>query len=128
MLYPTVTFKPEDRDQDGLYAIPPGTIHIFPFEVPFMGQQLITMRHYMPGSQDWSITAWFTKKPLDGTLFPNLDNWDDFRLATVDREYPIWAAGSDAESEVYLEPGHTYYLNLRNLQNRPNGYFLNFSF
>lgn len=128
MLYPTITFEPNDRDPDGMYAIPSGTVHVFPFQVPVMGQQLITMRHHFPSAQDWSISAWFTKKPLDGTLFPNLDNWDDFRMSTDDREYPIWAEGSPEESEVYLPPLTTYYLNVKNLQNRDNGYILTFSF
>lgn len=131
-LYPTTFFEPVDRDQDGLYRIESGNVHIFPFQIPFMGEQVITMEQMMPGSQDWSINVWFTYQPYDGTIFRNIDNWDDFRMSPVSTTFSVWDEGVEPsliqDGSQTLAPGVTYYLNIRNLQNQTNGYRLLFSF
>lgn len=129
MLYPTTVFAEEDRDPDGLYQIGSGHQHIFPFTVPFMGRQTILMKHALVNSQDFSISVWFSEAPGDKVIFSMDDSWDIFTLSRGERSFDIWSHGDAPTPESkQLDPGKTYYVNLHNLQNRPNGYQLTFSF
>lgn len=127
MLYPTFTFEPADRDQDGYYMIGASHLHVFPFTVPFLGLQQIKIAHVMPGSQDWSIDYYVSDQPNGPAFFTEENATGHNRVSRMESTLNIWSSGADEGEQNYVDPSKTYYLMVRNLQNQNNGYKLLFS-
>lgn len=126
MLYPTITYESADRDQDGLYPIDPNNLHLFPFNVPYMGLQRITLQHNFPNSEDWSISAAFVNdrdEPVSvfgaGIFEMKLDRGQQ----TID----LWGEGGGPDGALEVDPTQNYVLKVFNMQNKANGYLLTFS-
>jgi hypothetical protein len=129
MLPPGVYIIPiEDRDPDHYYMVGPGQTMIFPFIVPAFSSILIETIHVLDNSQDWSLSAWFSSKPLDDMEFARDDSLNEHKLTRVQRGYEIWdkLILTENDTRIGLMPG-TYYLNIKNLQNRNNTYKAQFS-
>ena len=122
------TIPIEDRDPDHYYMIMAGQTMIFPFVVPMFSSISIETVHVLENSQDWSISAWFSDKPLDYVEFERNDKFNEHKLMRVQRLYEIWDQLILPENDprLGLMPG-TYYLNIKNLQNRPNTFKAAFS-
>ena len=126
MLYPTTTILPEDRDVDGMYPIEPGCLHIFPFTAPYFGKQTITLKHAYPNSQDWSIGVSCVDS-LDMPVIIKGVDINEFNIDRSDTVLEIWG-GTEDPTAISVDPTRTYYLRVLNMQNRPNGYQLTFSY
>ena len=126
MLYPTTTFQPADRDLDGLYPIDPNNLQLFPFTVPYLGLQQITLQHNFPNSEDWSISVTFTNdrdEPID--VFGN--GMFEAKLDRGQQIIQLWGEGGGPEGAIELDPTQNYILKVFNMQNKANGYLLTFS-
>ncbi len=128
MIYPTTTIAVEDRDQDGMYPIDPGNLHIFPFQVPYAGAQTITLQHAMPNSQDWSVSVSVVVGANDTPVALSAPNNNEFNLDRTAIDLVLWAEGAGPEGSIQLDPSKQYYLKVLNLQSKPNGYIASFSF
>lgn len=115
----------EDRDQDGMYMLNSGCTHVFPFRVALMGKTSLMFNHTMIGTQDHSVKAWFSRSPLDNTVFP--DNVGFFGIDRAEQVYEI-------SDDLSVDPGilvypssEILYINVKNMQNSMNGYTLTFT-
>ncbi len=126
----TFIIEIEDRDPDEYYMIYPGQTIIFPFKIPMFSSQTIQHLHVLENSQDWSLACWFSEKPLDRMLFERIDNWNEHKLQRIIREFEIWdeLVAEPPHTKVALNSHQTYYVNIRNLQNKANTFKLSFSF
>jgi len=122
--FTTTTFEPEAQDSFGQYAIQPGSIHVFPFQIPMFGAMEIGHAHILPSTQDFSIDGWVSDAPLDGRRYGH------FKLMRRRTEivYHCSFMKTDVEDPRYfLESGKTFYVNIKNLANQRNAYELTFS-
>jgi hypothetical protein len=126
MLYPTTTIQPAERDQDGMYPINACSEHLFPFTVPYMGKQTITLKHNYPRAQDWSISVSFLNQRFEPVTVVGEATFE-FNLDRSTQTLDLWGEGSGVEGAVELDPTKTYYVKVLNMQNQPNGYLLTFS-
>lgn len=125
MLYPTTTIQPEDRDVDGMYPIASGSMHVFPFRVPYLGKLTLTMKHAFPNSQDWSISVTCLDRLDQPVVF--YTTMYEFNLDRAEVVIELQAQGAGFEGLPEFDPTYDYYLTVLNMQNRPNGYQLTFS-
>jgi hypothetical protein len=126
MLYPTTIYQPLMRDQDGLYPIDPNNEHRFPFNVPYMGLQRITLQHNFPNAEDWTISVSF----LNGRDEPVSvfgTNSFEFKLDRGQQVIDLWGEGGGPEGAIEMDPTQNYVLKVFNCQNKANGYLLTFS-
>ena len=116
----------ESRDSFGQYIIGPGETHVFPFTFEFLGGLTIQSRHIQLNSQDFSLDLWVSGSPLDDLLLTRglghikLSRVHDDRLIRDELLKP-----SPDHEGLYLPSGITYYVNVKNLENRQNAYELN---
>lgn len=118
------TIPMDQQDSFGQYVIPPGHIHVFPFEISMFSSVTLEMTHIFPNSQDFSIVAWITEKPLDGlVLNQQVGHFKLIRRQTVFEIHDAFLKQED-DDRLFLQSGRTYYVNVKNLQNRQNAYEL----
>lgn len=118
-------FGPEDRDSFGQYEIPPNNIHIFSFAVPMFGSVTLQTSHILPNSQDFSIDLWISSEPLDGLVLRS--GLGHYALIRRQREIIIYdelLKSNDEDSRFFLPSETTFFINMKNLQNRKNAYEL----
>lgn len=118
-----------DRDPDHYYMIMPGQTLVFPFKIPMLGSHTIEHVHVLDEAQDWTISCWFSEKPLDNVLFERVDHWNEHKLGRVTRKFELWdeLVLSEDDTRIGLSAFPVYYVNIRNLQNRINTFKLVFS-
>jgi hypothetical protein len=118
-------FQPEDRDNWGQYQILSGQTHVFAFTVPINGTVNIGVSHILPNSQDYSLDVWISEEPLDGLVLQN--GFGHYKPTRRLREFLINDMFTEmrGDDKMFLIPARTYYVNVKNLQNRVNGYELN---
>lgn len=126
---PEITvMKPAQRDSYGQYQILAGHTHVFEFQVPMFGSLNLKIAHLMPNSQDFSLDFWVSDQPLDGLQLER--GFGHFRAKRRADQFTIHdsylRAGEDDE-RMFLDSHKTYYVNVKNLQNRVNAYELDFS-
>jgi hypothetical protein len=122
-----LTILPAERDNYGQYAIAAGQTTIFPFAIPMFGSLQLTIAHLLPSSQDFSIDIWISDAPLDGLLLR--DGFGHIKANRRAEHYTIYDAflkRGDDDDRLFLPSGKSYYLNVKNLQNRHNTFQLDF--
>lgn len=119
------TFQPDQRDSFGQYVILPGHIHIFPFTVPMFGKVSLELTHILTNSQDFSICAWVSERPLDRmVLQQGIGHFKLIRRQTIFEINDQFLKQGDDDHRLFLESGRTFYVNVKDLQNRQNAYEL----
>ena len=118
-------FKPADRDNWGQYQILSGQTHVFEFQVPINGSVTVGVAHILPNSQDYSLDVWVSEEPLDGLVLQQ--GFGHYKPIRRVREFQIYDMFTEmrGDDKMFLIPARTYYVNVKNLQNRMNGYELN---
>lgn len=114
---------PEDRDQDGLYVIDSGIIHVHRFMIPLLGSITIELQHGV-GGQDHSVHVWLGYQPLNDVIDK------PFGREALDREpltYELFDSINAPAGVASLPSGRVIYLNVLNCQNSRNNYKLVFS-
>lgn len=118
------TIPMDQQDSFGQYQILPGHIHVFPFQIPMFGSIKLEMTHIYPNSQDFSICTWITEEPLDGmVLQQGVGHFKLIRRQSIFEIYDSFLEGED-DDRLFLKSGRTYYVNVKDLQNRQNAYEL----
>lgn len=113
------------REQDYYYNIDPGWTYIFEFNIKELSRTLIDIGHFFENSQDYSISCWFSRKPLDDVMFMDKDDMSIFSIARNQlRKFSFSDIIVCEENEVCLNSSFTYYLNIKNLQNKLNQFYL----
>lgn len=124
----TYLIEGEYIDPDGLYQIGPGNTFIFKFRVEPFGKTTINLSHKLNNTQDMTLNAWFSKKPLVEPLFSGNPALNNFKLVRRRQTFEFWDelvyAGDD--TKILLDAGRDYYINIKNLQNSNNGFKLTF--
>ena len=125
---PEITIiKPEERDSYGQYRILPGHTNIFEFSVPMFGSLEVKIAHILPNSQDFSIDCWISETPLDGlVLGQGFGHHKAHRRADKFEFYDSYLRADEDDPRLFLDSFRTYYMNVKNLQNRINAYELDF--
>lgn len=114
----------DQQDSFGQYVILPGHIHVFSFQIPMFGSVKLEMTHIFPNSQDFSICAWITEEPLDGmVLQQGVGHFKLIRRQSLFEIHDEFLKGKD-DDRLFLKSGRTYYVNVKDLQNRQNAYEL----
>lgn len=118
-------FSPDERDSFGQYQILPGNTHVFSFQVAMNGSVNIQLAHILPNSQDNSIVSWISEQPLDGQVLKV--GFGHHRLSRRMTEFTIYDMFTEMrdDTRMFLIPLQTYYVNVKNTQNRTNAYELN---
>jgi hypothetical protein len=119
-------FSPDDRDWDGYYGIAGGNTHCFAFTVPEGTKVDITMIHNDLTAQDHSLRCWFSDGANGAVWFSGDDTMDVFPMPRVFRSIPIWDLALDKPTHA-LDATRTWYLMVKNLQNKENRYQLEFN-
>jgi hypothetical protein len=117
----------DQRDPYGQYAILPGHTHVFELRVPMFGSVELTVAHILPNSQDFSIDVWISEEPLDGlVLNPGFGHHRAKRRADKFMIHDSFLKVDREDDRLFLDSHKTYYVNVKNLQNRKNAYQLDF--
>lgn len=120
-------FSPEQRDSYGQYQILAGHTHVFEFRVPMFGQITLGVAHILPNSQDFSIDFWVSEKPLDSLVLEHgFGHHRAKRRADRFTIFDSYLKAGDEDERMFLDSHKTYYVNVKNLQNRTNAYELDF--
>lgn len=114
---------PEERDPYGQYSIQNGYTHVLPFTIPLLGRVEFILAHILPNSQDFSLDMWITTKPLDGLVLQvGFGHFKPLRRADKYVIYDQFLKTDKDDPRLFLESGKTYYMNVKDLQNRKNAY------
>lgn len=108
-------------DPNGYYSLKPGETLIFPW-IHFDTTE-ISLVNTMENSQDFSIQAWLSRKPLDGVLFPFISYMNYIQVPSNGRSITITSKKGD---DLFLESGD-YFLNVKNMDNEANSFRVLFS-
>ena len=120
-------YTPDQRDSFGQYSISAGATHVFPFNVPMLGCLKISTAHIFPNSQDFSIDMWVTSQPLDGiAMYYGINHTKASRRTTEYLVYDQLLMTDETDERLFLASNQTFYVNVKNLQNRINAYELTF--
>ena len=122
-LLPDTAFIINDQSIDGRYVINANITNIHPIIINNDEILHIAILHELLSAQDLSIQAWFSDLPLGQFLFTRDENLELFNFHRLPRIIELGGINTDAS--VKLEAG-LYFMNVKNLQNRINGYKLNF--
>ena len=123
--YNVNTIEPDQRDSFGQYMIQPNTVTIFPFSIPLLQGLKLSAVHIYPNSQDFSIDMWITSQPLDGLqLFHGFNHFKPSRRTTEFLIFDSFLKKDQYDHRLFLPSGQTFYLNVKNLQNRINAFQL----
>jgi hypothetical protein len=117
----------------GYYSIDASMKYVLPFEC-VLGEKLVfTAAHSnFFKNQNWSMRFWISKIK-DGVSITqepqaNLAYVNPLKLPVNFGVYDVtWYTQPTRDQEVWLAPvapAITYYLNIQNLENRPNGFYL----
>lgn len=118
----------DQRDSYGQYRILPGHTNVFEFSIPMLGSLEIRIAHIFPNSQDFSIDLWISERPLDGlVLEQGFGHHAANRRADKFEIFDILLKANDEDRRLFLDSSKTYYMNVKNLQNKANAYELDFS-
>lgn len=133
-------FSINDRKEDYMYDIESTRKYVFEFLIPIDGENQITCVCSDLGSQDLSLSMWFSVLPLGDMLFYNIDPYiapygvpkmymfDNVRFPTPNNSISIYDGCSEKFQEKYLKlPPGKYYLNIENKQQRRNQFRLTFT-
>lgn len=133
-------FAINERTEDFMYDIESTRYYVFEFLIPIGGENQITCVATDLGSQDLSLSMWFSKEPLGEMLFYNIDPYiapygvpkmymyDNAKFPTPNNSISIYDSGSLKFSNEYLKiPAGKYYLNIQNKQQRRNQFRLTFT-
>lgn len=124
-LYQITNYSPNQRDTFGQYEILPGHVHVFSFSIPLLGSIDIEAAHILPNSQDFSIDLWISSDPLDGLLLgQDIGHFALIRRQTQFQIYDEFLKTGDEDQRLFLSSGRTFFINIKNLQNRKNAYEL----
>jgi hypothetical protein len=123
-----VLFNRPDRSKDDRYAIPGGVNHVFSFQILPRKHSNITLAltQLEPPTQQFSVHAWLSRRPLDKILFENNPAMNPIKLTLVPKSIIIWDVQmTDLDpGALTLDPMLTYYVNVRNMQSGQNAYKL----
>lgn len=124
-----VTYIPySDFSSDGYYSLLPGETKIFPWEVKPSEQTIITMVQSDSNTQDHSLQAWLSTRPLDDVMFWNISYMNYIDVKRTDTTVAIYDSSLKKPLVLSAPAKTSYYLNIKNMSNEPNGFRLIFSF
>jgi hypothetical protein len=142
-----ITISIDQRDPLGYYSIGPRATIVYPFNIPLLGYNAITMTMVNSNAQDFSLRVWFSTSPLDGVIDFNDNSLNPYYLTRRAREMVIWDElvippptpivpvpfGTPQPCNPHykmlsLPSSPTYYINIENMQNLMNAYRLTFTY
>lgn len=124
------------ENDTGYYTIDASTKMVLPFECTIGHKLVFTAAHSnFFKNQNWSIRFWISKEK-DGVSLTqepraNLAYVNPLKLPVHFGVYDVtWHTQPSLNDNLWLlpvAPAINYYLNIQNLENRPNGFYLVFS-
>lgn len=118
---------PSSRDSFDQYVIQPNSIMSFEFQIPTFGSLGLQLTHIYPNSQDLTINCWITSSPLDGLMLETgFGHFKPTRRSTNFVILDSFLKRDQYDDRLFLTSGRTWYLNVRNLQNKLNGFQASF--
>ena len=126
----------EDHSPDHNYAIPRSQTQCWVVKLQNWQQVKIAAIHNgFIGNQPWTIRAWLSRDPNGENILPVVYGARrTVSLSAMGDTWCFYANGTDAAAllpatvSFGIDPTHTYYFNLQNLENKDNAYYCRFTY
>ncbi len=131
-LPPNVKFYPVwKRIPTDHYPLQIGYTHVFEFRIKPLSFTELAFAMVGEEGQDFSIEMSISEKPLNDFLFTKYTSFNFIHLSRPVQTVQIWdqlMVSPYDKKRLNLSADKSYFINLKNLQNKPNGYILRFSY